>query len=176
MRTRGRQVFVATPLDVLACRTVPADVSQLTTQVSTLVDAEGSSVDKTQRDGESRQQRDDERLQPCDEGAWLWPGALPPETGFELLDMVSADDAVAFAEAIRDQVRGLTKVPASLLDQQSLTVSGRGIPNRVILASHSLGFFPSPMRVSHAGRWIRVDCMNGTVYWGKLSLYPAQDN
>ncbi|WOT02742.1 hypothetical protein [Corynebacterium pyruviciproducens] len=34
VRTRGRQVFVTTPFDVLACRTSPVDIPQLTTTVS----------------------------------------------------------------------------------------------------------------------------------------------
>ena len=87
---------------------------------------------------------------------------LPPGTGFELLDTVSADDASTLAPAIRGQVRGLSKVPASLLNQESLTVFGNGVPNRMILAAHSLGFLPRPLRVSHAGRWIRVGCINET--------------
>ncbi|MDK6565947.1 hypothetical protein QP222_05950 [Corynebacterium pyruviciproducens] len=39
VRTRGRQVFVITSFDVLACRTSPVDVTQLTTTVSSLLDA-----------------------------------------------------------------------------------------------------------------------------------------
>ncbi|MCT1443369.1 hypothetical protein [Corynebacterium glucuronolyticum] len=39
VRTRGRQVFVTTPFDVLACRTSPVDIPQLTTTVSSLLDA-----------------------------------------------------------------------------------------------------------------------------------------
>jgi len=53
VRTRGRQVFVATPLDVLACRTAPADVPQLTATVSSLLDAKSNGVsnDNELRDG-----------------------------------------------------------------------------------------------------------------------------
>lgn len=39
VRTRGRQVFVTTPFDVLACRTSPVDIPQLTTTVSSFFDA-----------------------------------------------------------------------------------------------------------------------------------------
>ncbi|MCT1443370.1 hypothetical protein [Corynebacterium glucuronolyticum] len=78
--------------------------------------------------------------------------------------MVEADDALKLAEAIRDNVRGLSKVPAQLLDQESLKVSGHGIPNRMLLAAHAMGFLPSPLRVSKVGGWTRVDCVNGTLY------------
>ncbi|QQB47404.1 hypothetical protein I6I10_05825 [Corynebacterium glucuronolyticum] len=63
VRTRGRQVFVTTPFDVLACRTAPANVPQRTARVSTLLDAEW------QRSGYST--RDDELPHVGDEGAWL---------------------------------------------------------------------------------------------------------
>lgn len=39
VRTRGRQVFVTTPFGVFACRTSPVDIPQLTTTVSSLLDA-----------------------------------------------------------------------------------------------------------------------------------------
>lgn len=156
MRTRGRQVFVTTPFDVLACRTSPVDIPQLTTTVSSLFDAPSTSTSST-------------------DATWLWPGALPPESGFELLDMIPAGDALNLAEAIRDNIRGLSKVPAQLLDQESLKVSGHGIPNRMLLAAHAMGFLPSPMRVSKVGGWTRIDCVNGTVYhpvtlvaWGNV--------
>mgnify|MGYP006893994622 CR=1 FL=1 len=151
VRTRGRQVFVTTPFDVLACRTSPVDIPQLTTTVPSLLDAPSTST------------------RPND-AALLWPGALPPEKGFELLDMVSADDALNLAEAIRDNVRGLSKVPAQLLDQESLVVAGHGVPNRMLLAAHAMGFLPSPMRVSKVSGWIRVDYVNGTVYREDIQL------
>lgn len=78
--------------------------------------------------------------------------------------MVSAGDALNLAEAIRDNIRGLRKVPAQLLNQESLKVSGHGIPNRMLLAAHAMGLLPNPMRVSKSGGWTRIDCVNGTVY------------
>ena len=84
--------------------------------------------------------------------------------------MVSADDALNLAEAIRDNVRGLSKVPAQLLDQESLVVAGHGVPNRMLLAAHAMGFLPSPMRVSKVSGWIRVDYVNGTVYREDIQL------
>lgn len=44
VRTRGRQVFVTTPFDVLACRTSPVDIPQLTATVSSLLDAPSAST------------------------------------------------------------------------------------------------------------------------------------
>lgn len=80
--------------------------------------------------------------------------------------MIPAGDALNLGEAIRDNVRGLSKVPSQLLNQESLVVAGLGIPNRILLAAHAMGFLPSPMRVSKAGGWTRLDCVNGTVYHG----------
>lgn len=153
VRTRGRQVFVTTPFDVLACRTSPVDMPQLTTTVSSLLDAPSTSTSPT-------------------DATWLWPGALPPESGFELLDVVSADDALKLAESIRDNVRGLSKVPVQLLDQESLVVAGHGVPNRMLLAAHAMGFLPSPMRVSISGRWTRLDCINATLYYVASLILP----
>ncbi|WP_297186528.1 hypothetical protein [uncultured Corynebacterium sp.] len=146
VRTRGRQVFVTTPFDVLACRTSPVDIPQLTATVSSLIDAPSTSTSSN-------------------DAALLWPGALPPEKGFELLDMVEADDALKLAEAIRDNVRGLSKVSAQLLEQESLVVAGHGVPNRMLLAAHAMGFLPSMMRASITGGWIRLDCINATLYY-----------
>lgn len=146
VRTRGRQVFVTTPFDVLACRTSPVDIPQLTTTVSSPIDAPSTST-------------------PPNDAALLWPGALPPEKGFELLDMVEADDALKLAEAIRDNVRGLSKVPVKLLEQESLVVAGHGVPNRMLLAAHAMGFLPSMMRVSNLRNWKRIDCVNGSLYF-----------
>lgn len=153
VRTRGRQVFVTTPFDVLACRTSPVDIPQLTTTVSSLLDAPSTSTSPT-------------------DATWLWPGALPPESGFELLDVVSADDALKLAEAIRDNVRGLRKVPAQLLDLESLVFAGHGVPNRALLAAHAMGFLPSPMRVSKVGGWTRLDCINATLYYVASLILP----
>ncbi|EEI62354.1 hypothetical protein [Corynebacterium glucuronolyticum] len=145
VRTRGRQVFVTTPFDVLACRTSLVDIPQLTATVSSLLDAPSTST-------------------PPNDAALLWPGALPPEKGFELRDMIPVGDALNLAEAIRENIRGLSKVPAQLLDQESLKVSGHGIPNRLLLAAHAMGFLPSPLGVSVTELWARIDCLNGTIY------------
>lgn len=134
VRTRGRQVFVTTPIDVLACRTSPVDNPQLTATVFSLFDAPLNST-------------------PQSDAAWLWPGILPPETGFKVLDMVPSDDILKLVEAIRDNARGLSKVPSRFLDQESLVVADNGVPNRALLAAHAMGFLSSPMRVSSMGGW-----------------------
>ncbi len=87
--------------------------------------------------------------------------------------MIPAGDALNLAEAIRDNIRGLRKVPAQLLDQDSLVVAGHGVPSRLILAAHAMGFLPSPLRVSKVGRWTRVDCVNGTVYQANGFLHVS---
>ncbi|MHA6527913.1 hypothetical protein ACX3T8_09620 [Corynebacterium pyruviciproducens] len=148
VRTRGHQDFVTTPFDFLACRISPVDVPQLTTKVSSLLDAPSNST-------------------PQSDAAWLWPGALPPETGFKVLDMVPSDDVLKLVEAIRDNARGLSKVPSRFLDQESLVVADNGVPNRALFAAHAMGFLSSPMRVSSTGGWTRVDCMGGTLYFCK---------
>lgn len=53
VRTRGRQVCVTTPFDVLVCRTAPTDVPQRTARASMLLDAKSNGVsnDNELRDG-----------------------------------------------------------------------------------------------------------------------------
>lgn len=109
-----------------------------------------------------------------------WPGALPPATGFELVDTLPvtvvrqlADDGQNLAR----QFSGPMGPPASLLNQTVITVEGGGhsveVPMRMVFTCTSLGLIPGfsaamdiprHLRVSTAGRWVRIDAPFGTIY------------
>lgn len=109
-----------------------------------------------------------------------WAGALPPATGFVLVDEVPAAVALDLAtkgQALARQFSGPMGPPASLLDQTVLTVEGNAgtanITMREIFTCTSLGFipslgaqgnFPRHLRVSTCGRWVRIDAPFGSVY------------
>ncbi|ADK29411.1 hypothetical protein LJU02_08110 [Corynebacterium pseudotuberculosis] len=109
-----------------------------------------------------------------------WAGSLPPATGFKLIDEIPVGIASDLAEKGRSLARqfsGPMGPPASLLDQKVMVVSSAeksvDISMRMIFACTSLGFIPQAtapahipryLRVSSAGRWVRVDAPYGTVY------------
>ncbi|ARU46610.1 hypothetical protein [Corynebacterium silvaticum] len=116
-----------------------------------------------------------------------WAGALPPVTGFKLIDEIPVGVASDLAEKGRSLARqfsGPMGPPASLLDQKVMAVSSADssvdISMRMIFACTSLGFIPPAtapahiprhLRVSSTGRWARIDAPYGTVYESKgLSL------
>ena len=166
-------VFVTTPFQVVASRRVEGEASRDGAVVSAteLLDAlrTGSTAIGPARDPN-------------------WPGALPPATGFQLLDEVPVHVVRELADqgqALARQFSGPLGPPASLLDQTVLTVSGDAgtaeIPMRTIFACTSLGLIPGfsasldvprHLRVSSVGRWVRVDAPFGTVYRSSsLSLF-----
>lgn len=113
-----------------------------------------------------------------------WPGALPPLSAFQLLDEIPAADALRLADegrALARQFSGPLGPPASLLDQEVIHVSSAdgtrdcAIPMRSIFACTALSFIPPlgadlpasiprTLRVSVAGRWVRIDAPFGSVY------------
>lgn len=113
-----------------------------------------------------------------------WPGALPPLGSFQLLDEIPAADALRLADegrALARQFSGPMGPPASLLDQEVIHVSSAdgtrdcAIPMRSIFACTALSFIPPlganlpasiprTLRVSVAGRWVRIDAPFGSVY------------
>lgn len=119
-----------------------------------------------------------------------WPGALPPAEGFTLREEVPISTARQLADEGRNLARqfaGPLGPPVSLLDAVVITVDAddRGpkleIPMRAVFTCTSLGLIPgfeAPvevpryLRVSSAGRWVRIDAPFGTVYHSKsLSLF-----
>lgn len=166
-------VFVTTPFQVIASRRVTGTVSRDGAVVSALelLDALRAG---TPTIGPARDPN--------------WPGALPPATGFRLLDDVPVTVVRELADqgqALALQFSGPLGPPASLLDQTVLTVSGDDgvaeIPMRMIFTCTSLGLIPGfsapievprHLRVSAVGRWVRVDAPFGSVYRStSLSLF-----
>ncbi|AZA08651.1 hypothetical protein [Corynebacterium pseudopelargi] len=106
-----------------------------------------------------------------------WPGALPPSEGFSLLDEVPGEVVAQLAEDGRTLARahsGPLGVPPSLLDQTVLNVEGREVPMRVIFACDVYGLIPPAassaprqVRVSAAGRWLRVDTVVASAYFSR---------
>lgn len=109
-----------------------------------------------------------------------WPGALPPASGFALVDTVPVTVVRHLADegqSLARQFSGPLGPPASLLNQTVLTVEGGGhsveIPMRMVFTCTSLGLIPGfsaamdiprHLRVSAVGRWVRIDAPFGTVY------------
>jgi len=166
-------VFVTTPFQVVASRRIEGEASRDGAVVSAieLLDAlrTGSTTIGPARDPN-------------------WPGALPPATGFELLDEVPVHvvrDLADQGQALARQFSGPLGPPASLLDQTVLTVTGEAgtaeITMRMIFTCTSLGLIPGfaapievprHLRVSVTGRWVRIDAPFGTVYRSTtLSLF-----
>lgn len=105
-----------------------------------------------------------------------WRAALPPAEGWQRLDAVPGDVLRALVRAGR---AALSAVPGgasaaageSLLDHESLTVSGAGrtvaLPLRVLSALIRMGFLggdPDVVVVSAAGSWVRLAGPYGSAY------------
>lgn len=168
-------VFVTTPFDCVASRRVRGTVSRdgavvparrVLEALDTATGALGAAQDQN------------------------WPGALPPAQGFVLREEVPISTARQLADEGRNLARqfaGPLGPPVSLLDAVVITVDAddRGpkleIPMRAVFTCTSLGLIPgfeAPvevpryLRVSSAGRWVRIDAPFGTVYHSKsLSLF-----
>ena len=163
--------FVTTPFQVLASRRVTGTVSRdgAVFSASRLLDALGG----TGGDG------DDPviELSTCDAS---WPGAVPRHGAWQEIDTLPATvvaDLSQQGKALARQFSGPMGPPASLMDQNVLTVAGNGcqttIPMRVIFALTNLGLVPGnaapvsiprQIRVATAGNWQRVDAAFGSVY------------
>lgn len=159
-------VFVTTPFDCIAARRVSGEASRDGAVVATsdLLTAlqEGRAEIGAARDPN-------------------WPGALPPREGFTVRDEVPVSVARQLADKGRELARqfsGPMGPPKSLLDSTVLTVDAESdspveIPMRMIFTCTSLGLIPGfaapievprHLRVSTAGRWVRIDAPFGSVY------------
>ncbi|RNE49665.1 hypothetical protein [Corynebacterium alimapuense] len=166
-------VFVTTPFQVVASRRIAGVVSR-----------DGAVVAATNLLEALREESDS--IGPASDPNW--PGALPPATGFELLDTLPVQVVRELADkgqALARQFSGPLGPPASLMDQSVVTASNSQldaeIPMRMIFACTALGLIPSfaapieiprHLRVSATGRWVRIDAPFGTVYHAtSLSLF-----
>jgi hypothetical protein len=127
---------VATPFDVLATRTVrgevtPADVTVSGNELLAALAVVGG-----------------ERMDPGPARDLLWRSPLPPADGWLVVDdlpiQVVADLADRGLALARENPGPRGSAPASLLDQQVLTVSGSGldvkVPLRCLFALSGMGF------------------------------------
>ncbi len=170
------EVFVTTPFEVVAARRVQGRAGR-----------DGAAVAARDLDAALRAQ-DSGLIEAGPARDAQWPGALPPAQGFTLVDELPVAVVRELADAGRALARqfsGPAGPPHSLLNQTVLEVEGEGarveIPMRMIFACTSLGLIPgfsAPMsiprhlRVSHLGRWVRLDAPFGSVYHStRLSLF-----
>lgn len=169
------EVFVTTPFGVIASRRCGGEVSRdgAVVNAQAFLDALELVVDLS--DGPAMTLD----LGPARDPSWM--GALPPAQGFQLLDTLPVPVVRELADKGQDLARqfsGPLGPPASLLDQTVVTVESEAgktaeIPMRLIFACTNLGLIPGfaapldvprHLRVSTAGRWLRVDAPFGTVY------------
>jgi hypothetical protein len=105
-----------------------------------------------------------------------WRAALPPAAGWLRLDSVPGDVVRALVRAGREALRAVPAGAAaaageSLLDHQSLTVTGAGrtaaLPLRVLGSLTRMGFVgdgAEPVVVSVAAGWTRLAAAYGSAY------------
>ena len=105
-----------------------------------------------------------------------WRAALPPVDGWVRLDSVPGDVVLKLVRAGRDALRAVPAGAAaaageSLLDHESLTVSGAGrtaaLPLRVLGSLTRMGFLGDggePVVVSVAAGWTRLAGAYGSAY------------
>ena len=107
-----------------------------------------------------------------------WRAALPPVADWQRLDAVPGDVIRALVRAGRDALRAVPAGSAaaageSLLDHESLTVSGAGrtavLPLRVVGALTRMGFLGGDAEadlvvVSATGGWVRLAGAYGSAY------------
>jgi hypothetical protein len=160
--------WASTPFDVLATRTVHGhvDPSDVTVSANALLTALAV-----------------EKAATVDPGVGgLWPGELPPDTGWSPVDVVPAAEIDALTErglAVARENAGPLGPPASLLDQNVLTVSAPAgptvkVPLRCLFALSGMGFVggDGEVRVSATGAWLRLDAHYGAVVRRRTLTLP----
>lgn len=155
-------VFVTTPFAVIASRRVAGSCSRNGAAVlvsDLLADATDTTMTAVAMD------------------AGWGMGALPPTTGFELLDEIPANVVQRLSDqgrALARQFSGPLGPPQSLMDQAVITVNDdTEIPMRLVFTLTALGLIPGMdapaaiprhLRVSRNSRWVRVDAPFGSAY------------
>jgi len=160
--------WASTPFDVLATRTVHGhvDPSDVTVSANALLTALAV-----------------EKAATVDPGVGgLWPGDLPPDTGWSPVDVVPAAEIDALTErglAVARENAGPLGPPTSLLDQNVLTVSAPAgptvkVPLRCLFALSGMGFVggDGEVRVSATGGWLRLDAHYGAVVRRRTLTLP----
>ena len=160
--------WASTPFDVLATRTVHGhvDPSDVTVSANALLTALAV-----------------EKAATVDPGVGgLWPGDLPPDTGWSLVDVVPAAEIDALTErglTVARENAGPLGPPTSLLDQNVLTVSAPAgptvkVPLRCLFALSGMGFVggDGDVRVSATGGWLRLDAHYGAVVRRRTLTLP----
>ncbi|MCP1386923.1 hypothetical protein M5J20_01750 [Corynebacterium sp. TA-R-1] len=162
----GVDVFVTTPFDCIAARRVAGRASR-----------DGAAVSAAEL--LAALQAGTRDIGPARDASW--PGALPPAQGFTARDTVPVAAARSLADegrALARQFSGPAGPPKSLLDGIVLTADADSadpvkIPMRMIFTCTALGLIPGfeapehiprHLRVSTAGRWVRLDAPFGSVY------------
>jgi hypothetical protein len=166
------EAWVATPFDALVTRTVsgkmhPPDITVFGNELlAGLTVMRGDRVDP----GPARD--------------ILWRSALPPVEGWLPVDALPApvvsdlaDRGIAVA---RENTGPQGTPPASLLDQDVLTVSGSGldvkVPLRCLFAMSGMGFLgqgdAEQVRISATDSWLRMDARYGAVVRRRHALLP----
>jgi hypothetical protein len=160
--------WASTPFDVLATRTVhgQVDPSDVTVSANALLTALAVEKAATADPG----------------GGGMWPGDLPPDSGWSPVDVVPAAEIDAITErglAVARENAGPLGPPASLLDQTVLTVSAAAgptvkVPLRCLFALSGMGFVSeeSQVRVSATGAWLRLDAHYGAVVRRRTLTLP----
>ncbi|WKK62029.1 hypothetical protein QYQ98_03875 [Corynebacterium sp. P3-F1] len=183
--TPAVDVFVTTPFNCVASRRVAGQASRDGAVVS-LQDL---------RDALAAGDANAEIARPLEIGPARdanWLGALSPKTGFTERDIVPVNvvrDLADQGRRLARQFSGPMGPPRSLLEQIVLTADAEetsgpavNVPMRMIFTCTSLGLIPGPgapveiprhLRVSTAGRWIRLDAPFGSVYYtsGGINLF-----
>lgn len=174
MRSTGVvEAWAATPFEVLVTRAVegevePGDVSVTGAELlAALTVAPG------------------ERMDPGPPRDLLWRSELPAVNGWRRVDdlpvTVVADLADRGVALARENVGPHGTPPASLLDQNVLTVSGEGVevhvPMRCLLALSGMGFVDSSregdvVKVAATDSWLRLDARYGAVLRRRQALLP----
>lgn len=160
--------WASTPFDVLATRTVHGhvDPSDVTVSANALLTALAV-----------------EKAATVDPGVGgLWPGDLPPDTGWSSVDVVPAAEIDALTErglAVARENAGPLGPPSSLLDQNVLTVSAPAgptvkVPLRCLFALSGMGFVggDGEVRVSATDGWLRLDAHYGAVVRRRTLTLP----
>jgi len=162
--------WVTTPFDVLATRSVcgevrPADVTVSGNELLAALAVVGG-----------------ERMDPGPPRDLLWRAALPPASGWRVVDDLPGHVVPELADRGLDLARRNTSprggLPASLLDQQVLTVSGSGlavtVPMRCLFALSGMGFLvpDNAVRVTATDAWLRLDARYGAVLRRRHALLP----
>jgi hypothetical protein len=178
VRLRAREgglidAWVATPFDVLATRTVRGEVAPDDVTVSGNELLAALSVVRG------------DRIDPGRALDLQWRSALPPEARWQTVDLLPARVLAELADrglaVARENVGPQGTPPASLLDQNVLTVTGDGleikVPLRCLFAMSGMGFLGNneegeQVRVTATDSWLRIDARYGAVVRRRHALLP----